>query len=118
MANITGKMDKSIKENGLTANDTATDSGNQIPEIVILVSGLMEKLKATGFTQHQQTKNMRDILKIFLNREKANNIYPMVISMKGSIKEVNLQEKVYILGKMEQYMKASFYKDTGMEKVS
>jgi hypothetical protein len=48
---------------------------------------------------------------------KVNNFYPTVIYIKENIFVENLKEKVNILGKMELFIKASFYLGIAMVEV-
>ena len=114
--NIFGKMVKNMKENGEMGLSKEVEFGNREKAIAILDNGLMEKYKVMEFILLQTDKGMKDILKIFLNKEMENSPFLMEIIFKEIISLVNLMVKENMFGKIKLFMKGNLLRDIDMEK--
>jgi hypothetical protein len=103
--NLDGIMAKFILANGKKEKSTALDYGHPHQEIAIWDNGEEVLLREKEFIHIIMDKNMKVLLKNFLNTDMGNSDYQMVIPMKANIVKANLMVMACMFGKMERLMK-------------
>jgi hypothetical protein len=107
-ASTPGPMAKFTTESGKEEENKALESGKASMEMIILVSGRMDKSRAMEFTTGKMGTDMKGSGKIASNMAKAQIFLPMVTYMVVNLTKASLTDLDNIVGKTVLLMLVDF----------